>query len=284
MMGKRKIVNSVLLHVVLAVLAVIWITPIVWLIVTSFSGYDGMNTSRFFPETWSIRNYTRMLFEPDTVSQFPIWFKNTLVIAIFVCLISTSFVLMVSYAMSCMRFKGRKALMNIAVMLQLFPGFLSMIAIYFILKSVNLTNSHIGMILVYSGASGLGYLVAKGFFDTIPTSLREAAYLEGASEVYCYQFFSGTVDRFRFCEDHLKLRYLDRLDRCDRTLQHAESYSDPDILLEILRGRRYGRYPDRYPVRYHAEVLCRRNYRRFGEGINSEGKYYCRHCSIGCNV
>ena len=97
MMGKRKIVNSVLLHVVLAVLAVIWITPIVSLIVTSFSGYDGMNTSRFFPETWSIRNYTRMLFEPDTVSQFPIWFKNTLVIAIFVCLISTSFVLMVSY-------------------------------------------------------------------------------------------------------------------------------------------------------------------------------------------
>ena len=161
MMGKRKIVNSVLLHVVLAVLAVIWITPIVWLIVTSFSGYDGMNTSRVFPETWSIRNYTRMLFEPDTVSQFPIWFKNTLVIAIFVCLISTSFVLMVSYAMSCMRFKGRKALMNIAVMLQLFPGFLSMIAIYFILKSVNLTNSHIGMILVYSGASGLGYLVAR---------------------------------------------------------------------------------------------------------------------------
>ncbi|MFR5243169.1 MAG: sugar ABC transporter permease [Roseburia sp.] len=181
MMGKRKIVNSVLLHVVLAVLAVIWITPIVWLIVTSFSGYDGMNTSRFFPETWSIRNYTRMLFEPDTVSQFPIWFKNTLVIAIFVCLISTSFVLMVSYAMSCMRFKGRKALMNIAVMLQLFPGFLSMIAIYFILKSVNLTNSHIGMILVYSGASGLGYLVAKGFFDTIPIAIDEAALLDGCT-------------------------------------------------------------------------------------------------------
>ena len=301
MMGKRKIVNSVLLHVVLAVLAVIWITPIVWLIVTSFSGYDGMNTSRFFPETWSIRNYTRMLFEPDTVSQFPIWFKNTLVIAIFVCLISTSFVLMVSYAMSCMRFKGRKALMNIAVMLQLFPGFLSMIAIYFILKSVNLTNSHIGMILVYSGASGLGYLVAKGFFDTIPTSLREAAYLEGASEartfftivlplskpIIVYTVISSFLvpwTDFVFCKDHLKLRYLDRLDRCDRTLQHAESYADPDILLEILRGRRYGRYPDRYSVHYHAEVLCRRNYRWFGEGVNSEGKYYCRHCSIGCNA
>ena len=181
MMTKNKI-KAVVLHLVLAILAIIWITPIVWLIVTSFSGYDGMNTSRFFPETWSIRNYTRVLFQSDTVSQFPVWFKNTMIIAIFVCLISTTFVLMVSYAMSCMRFKGRKALMNAAVMLQLFPGFLSMIAIYFILKSVNLTNSHIGMILVYSGGAGLGYLVAKGFFDTIPASLREAAYLEGASE------------------------------------------------------------------------------------------------------
>ncbi|MBQ6886077.1 MAG: ABC transporter permease subunit [Lachnospiraceae bacterium] len=178
---KRKF-NSIILHLVLAVLAIIWITPIVWLIATSFSGYDGMNTGRFLPESWTISNYTRILFESDTVSQFPAWFKNTLIIAIFTCLISSIFVLMVSYAVSCMRFKGRKTLMNIAVMLQLFPGFLSMIAIYFILKSVNLTNSHIGMILVYSGGAGLGYLVAKGFFDTISSSLREAAYLEGASE------------------------------------------------------------------------------------------------------
>ena len=178
----KKTLNSIVLHLVLTVLAIIWITPIAWLAATSFSGYDGMNTSRFLPESWTLSNYTRILFESDTVSQFPVWFKNTLIIAIFTCLISSVFVLMVSYAMSCMRFSGRKALMNVAVMLQLFPGFLSMIAIYFILKSVNLTNSHIGMILVYSGGAGLGYLVAKGFFDTIPTSLREAAYLEGASE------------------------------------------------------------------------------------------------------
>ncbi|MCI5935087.1 MAG: sugar ABC transporter permease [Lachnospiraceae bacterium] len=181
-MKAKNRATAVLIHFILAVLAVIWLIPIVWLLVTSFSAYKGMNTSRFFPETWTLWNYKMMLFEPDTVAQFGAWFKNTLVIAIFTCLISTSFVLMTSYAISCMRFKGRKALMNIAVMLQLFPGFLSMIAIYFILKSVNLTNSHLGMILVYSGGSALGYLVAKGFFDTIPTSLREAAYLEGASE------------------------------------------------------------------------------------------------------
>ena len=81
-----------------------------------------------------------------------------------------------------MRFPARKPLMNAAVIVNLFPGVLSMIAVYFILKTLNLTNTHLGLILVYSAGSGLGYLIAKGFFDTIPNSLREAAYLDGASE------------------------------------------------------------------------------------------------------
>ena len=89
---------------------------------------------------------------------------------------------MVAYATSCMRFPARKPLMNAAVIVNLFPGVLSMIAVYFILKTLNLTNTHLGLILVYSAGSGLGYLIAKGFFDTIPNSLREAAYLDGASE------------------------------------------------------------------------------------------------------
>lgn len=178
----RHIKETVAVHTILTILAVIWLIPIAWLVVTAFSSYDGMDTSRFFPKVWSLKQFGRVLFHSDNVVQFPRWFLNTLIIAVFTMLISTMFVLMTAYAMSCMRFKGRKVLMNIGVMLQLFPGFLSMIAIYFILKSVNLTNSHLGMILVYSGSSALGYLIAKGFFDTIPDSLREAAYLEGASE------------------------------------------------------------------------------------------------------
>ena len=178
----RHIKETVAVHTILTILAVIWLIPIAWLVVTAFSAYDGMDTSRFFPKVWSLKQFGRVLFRSDNVVQFPRWFLNTLIIAIFTMLISTMFVLMTAYAMSCMRFKGRKVLMNIGVMLQLFPGFLSMIAIYFILKSVNLTNSHLGMILVYSGSSALGYLIAKGFFDTILDSLREAAYLEGASE------------------------------------------------------------------------------------------------------
>ena len=178
----KKIVNLVLRHVLLAFLAFIWLIPIVWLLVTSFSAYTGMNTGTFFPEEWSAVNYKNLLFSADSVAQFPNWFKNTFIIACFTCVISTIFVLMVAYATSCMRFKMRKPLMNVGVILNLFPGVLSMIAVYFILRTLDLTNTHLGLILVYSAGAGLGYLIAKGFFDTIPTSLREAAYLDGASE------------------------------------------------------------------------------------------------------
>ena len=179
MKKKIKVFNHNLL---LAVLAFIWLIPIVWLVVTSFSAYTGMNTSTFFPEKWSLVNYKNLLFSADSVAQFPNWFKNTFIIAVCSCIISASFVLMVAYAMSCMRFKSRKLLMNLSVIVNLFPGVLSMIAVYFILKTLNLTNTHFGLILIYSAGSGLGYLIAKGFFDTIPNSLREAAYLDGASE------------------------------------------------------------------------------------------------------
>lgn len=178
----KKTVRSISRHVFLAILAVIWLVPIIWLVFNSFSVEPGINIRRFFPKGLTLKNYKLLLWDADSVAQFPRWFGNTFIIAIFTCIISSIFVLMVSYAFSCMRFNGRKALMNVTVILQLFPGFLSMIAVYFILKAFNLTNSHIGMILVYSMSSGLGYLIAKGFFDTIPASLRESARLDGASE------------------------------------------------------------------------------------------------------
>lgn len=178
----KKTISSIVRHLVLTFLAVIWLVPILWLVVTSFSGYKGINTAHFFPETWSLDNYKALFFQPDSVVQYGAWFKNTLIIAIFTCIISTSFVLMVSYTMSCLRFKGRKGLMSFGIILNMFPGVLSMIAVYFVMKSIGLTNSHLGMIIVYSAGAGLGYLITKGFMDTISTSLREAAWLEGASE------------------------------------------------------------------------------------------------------
>ena len=182
----KKQVRFVLRHVVLLLLAAIWLVPIVWLVVTSFSGYKGINTAHFFPQTWSLDNYITLFLKPDSVVQYKAWFTNTLVIAIFTCLISTVLGLMVAYTMSCLRFKGRKGLMSFSIILNMFPGVLSMIAVYFILKSLGLTNSHVGMIIVYSAGAGLGFLIAKGFMDTISVSLREAARLEGASEAQIF--------------------------------------------------------------------------------------------------
>jgi arabinogalactan oligomer/maltooligosaccharide transport system permease protein len=142
---------------------------------------EGPNIARFFPEEYTLRHYAELL-HPDSVSNFPRWFTNTLIVAIFTCVISTAFVLMTAYAMSFLRFRGRRGMMNTAIILNLFPGFLGMIAVYFIRREVGLTNSLTGLVIVYSASAGLDYLIAKGFFDTVSSSLREAACVEGANE------------------------------------------------------------------------------------------------------
>ena len=179
----KKTMKTILHHLVLAFLAFIWLIPIIWLFVTSLSAYKGINTMHFFPTEWSADNYVQLFFRPDTVANFPAWFKNSMIIGTCSCVVSTLFVLMVAYAMSCMRFKARKPLMSFAIILGMFPGVLSMIAIYFVMKLLGLSNSLFGLVVIYSAGSGLGYLICKGFFDTIPASLRESAKLEGASEL-----------------------------------------------------------------------------------------------------
>ena len=221
-----RTVRSILRHLLLALLAAIWLVPILWLLVTSFSTDRGINVRQFFPASYTLRNYVNILFHPDSVAQFPRWFTNTLVVACFNCVISTCFVLMVAYALSCCRFKGRKLIQNLSVSVNLFPGVLAMIAVYFVLKYLNLTNSYAGLIMVYAGSSGLGYLICKGFFDTIPISLREAAKLDGASDarvffqvvlpmskrLYHHQLFYGSMDRFRDGKNDPEFGRLCRLD------------------------------------------------------------------------
>lgn len=168
-------------HALLVLLAAVWLLPILWLVLTSFGMDEGPNIARFFPEEYTLRHYAELL-HPDSVSNFPRWFTNTLIVAVFTCIISTTFVLMTAYAMSFLRFRGRRGLMNTAIILNLFPGFLGMIAVYFILREAGLTNSLTGLVIVYSANAGVNYLIAKGFFDTVSPSLREAAWVEGANE------------------------------------------------------------------------------------------------------
>ena len=175
--------KRVLHNLLLVILAALWLLPILWLVISSFGVDDGPNISSFFPEGYTLRHYQELLFSPGSVSNFPQWFLNTLIIAVFTCLISTAFVMMTAYAMSFLRFRFRRGMMNLGVILTLFPGFLGMIAVYFILREIGLTNSLTGLVIVYSAGAGLNYLIAKGFFDTISPTLREAAWLEGANEL-----------------------------------------------------------------------------------------------------
>lgn len=179
----RKIISNFIVHVILAILAFIWVLPIFWVVVTSFRGEKGSYVTTFFPKTYTINNYVK-LFTDTTILNFPRMFKNTFVIAIFTCIISTIFVLSVSYCMSRMRFKMRRPFMNIAMILGLFPGFMSMVAVYYILKVLNMSEGSmipIALVVVFSAGTGLGFYVAKGFFDTIPKSLDEAAIIDGAT-------------------------------------------------------------------------------------------------------
>ena len=181
--SRKRAINNTIVHIVLAILAAIWVFPILWVIMTSFRAEQGSYVSIFFPKAFTIDNYVR-LFTDTTVLNFPKMFMNTLIIAICSCILSTFYTLAVSYCLSRLKFKLRKPYMNIAMILGLFPGFMSMIAVYFILKAVGLTEGaliRLALILVYSGGAGLSFQIAKGFFDTVPRAIDEAALLDGCT-------------------------------------------------------------------------------------------------------
>ena len=181
----RKVAKNSMVHVILGILAIIWLFPVFWVIMTSFRAEKGAYTAYFFPKELTFSNYTR-LFTETTLLNFPRAFLNTLIISIFSCLISTIFVLCVSYCMSRLRFKMRKPFMNLAMILGLFPAFMSMVAVYFILKAIGLTEGNlirVSLVLIYSAGAGTGFYIAKGFFDTVPKSLTEAAILDGCTQL-----------------------------------------------------------------------------------------------------
>ena len=184
-MRAKRIITDTACHILLAVLSVIWVLPICYVILTSFRKESGAYKSYIFPKEYTFDNYIN-LFKDNQLLDFKQWFINTLIIAFFVMLISGFMVIAVSYCMSRLRFKMRKPFMNIALVLGMFPGFMSMFAIYYILKGLGFletgTLKQIALIMVYSGGAGLGFYMAKGFFDTIPKTIDEAAYIDGASK------------------------------------------------------------------------------------------------------
>lgn len=175
----RRQSTNALIYVILVVLSVIWLIPILWIIFSAIRGEPGSFSAKFIPDSFTFQNFIDLWNNP--VYPFRVWFLNTFIVAISTCLISTALTLMISYVLSRMRFRFRKPYMNVALILGMFPAFMSMIAVYYILKAVNLTQSLTALVLVYSAGAGINYYICKGFFDTVPRALDEAAKLDGAT-------------------------------------------------------------------------------------------------------
>ena len=179
-MGLRtsRAISNTAIHILLIAISIIWLIPFICIVLQSFRVESTGQVGYVLPKVWGFDNYTR-LFSTD----FTRWYTNTFIAALITALIQTVIVLCMSYTLSRFRFKLRKPLMRFMLILGMFPGMLSMIILYRVLKDLGLTqaNATPGLILVYVASSGMGYYVSKGFFDTIPTSLDEAARVDGAT-------------------------------------------------------------------------------------------------------
>lgn len=179
-MKKIQSKSNLFVYILLIILSIIWIFPIVWIVLTSFREEGGQFVSYIIPKNFTLENYKNLF----TNNQYPFakWFFNTLFVAVFSSILSTFITLAMSYVLSRMRFRMRKTMMKLALVLNMFPAFMSMIAVYYLLKSVNLTQSLLALILVYSSGAALHFYIAKGFFDTIPKALDESAMIDGATK------------------------------------------------------------------------------------------------------
>ncbi|MBE6934440.1 MAG: ABC transporter permease subunit [Ruminococcaceae bacterium] len=176
--ASRRLSNTAI-YIVLALITVIWLFPFFGILLESFRVETTQQVSYLWPKQFGFDNYIKLITKTD----FMQWFVNTGIMGVATAFFQVFFILSVSYALSRMRFKGRQGLMNIMLILGMFPGFLTMILIYKVFAEAGLTMemAPVGLIIVYCASSGMGYYVSKGFFDTIPKSLDEAARVDGAT-------------------------------------------------------------------------------------------------------
>ncbi|MBR1692098.1 MAG: sugar ABC transporter permease [Lachnospiraceae bacterium] len=167
-------------YIVLVILSVIWLFPILWIILTAFRAESGYYVGYFFPKGLTLDNF-KNLFTNDAVIPFGRWWLNTFIIAIFTCILNTIIILMTSYVLSRTRFRSRVTLMKIMMIIGMFPGFMSMVAVYNILKGIGMAQTLVSLIIVSAAGAAMGYYICKGFFDTIPKSMDEAAIIDGAT-------------------------------------------------------------------------------------------------------
>ncbi len=183
-MKKKLLVTDIIVHIFLVIVSIVWLIPFIWIVAHSFRGESTtMYCPTFFPQQFTLDNYIKLLTDVDTMN-FPRMFLNTFIIACCTCIISTFFVLSVSYCLSRVKWTMRKPYMNMAMVINLFPAFMSMVAIYFLLKAMGLTEGSgipVALVICFSAGAGTGFTVMKGYMDTIPKALDEAAMIDGCT-------------------------------------------------------------------------------------------------------
>ena len=183
----QKMITDIIVHVFLTIVAIVWLIPFVWLVAHSFRGEStGLFTENFFPDFTKLTfdNYIKLFTETSSMN-FPRTFMNTFFIACGACVVSTFFVLAVSYCLSRVQWKLRKSYMNMGMVITLFPGFMGMVAVYFLLKAMGLTEGPmlpLALLICYTSGAGVGFHIMKGYMDTIPKALDEAAMIDGATK------------------------------------------------------------------------------------------------------
>jgi arabinogalactan oligomer / maltooligosaccharide transport system permease protein len=182
MKAKNSIGNAII-YVILILMSIIWLTPFVCILLQSFRSESTWMVGYVIPRQFGFDNYTA-LFK----SEFVVWYRNTFIMACVCAVINTIMVLCMSYTLSRFRFKMREPLMQFMLILGFFPGMLTMVILYRVLKDLGLTqeNAIFGLILVYVASSGMGYYVSKGYFDTISKSLDESARIDGATRLQIF--------------------------------------------------------------------------------------------------
>lgn len=183
----RKITDVVITYLILFVVSFVFLFPCLWLILASFSKSGSIYSfNGFFPSEFSLDTFKK-LFTDTTMYDFPKWFVNSLIVGLFSSLFGTILLILTAYVISFFQFKARKPLMKITLVLGMFPSFMGMAAVYILMTQFKMVNSLWGLILIYSAGAPMGYLVQKGFFDTVPQSIYEAARIDGATNARIFR-------------------------------------------------------------------------------------------------
>ncbi|WP_216827702.1 sugar ABC transporter permease [Alkalihalobacterium elongatum] len=176
----KKTINMVIVYSILVSLVIICLFPVYFIFIGSVNPGSSLHTSRIFPSPaeWNWGHYKTLFAEHDYIT----WYRNTMFIAFSNMVISTTFGVLSGYAFSKFKFKGKKQGLMAIIILQMFPTIMGMIAIYTLLGTFGLLDTHLGYILVLAaGSVAFNTWIVKGFFDGIPNSLMEAARIDGAS-------------------------------------------------------------------------------------------------------